>query len=139
MNALTHGLTARTPRLETESAAEYAAFIAGVRDDLAPVGLLESTLAERAAVCLWRARRAPSVESALLAPVSVPPCDVLSHALAHLEGAREQLPGDVLAYNANERELDLVRRYETHAERSAYRALAELRRVQAARPMPLPS
>lgn len=143
MNATTHGLTARTPLVEGEDASDYALFVDGVVSALRPEGTLERALAERAAVCLWRVQRAPRIEAALLAPTPAPEPDAVLVSLLHAQGQTlpEPPPPDLRAYSVHADELERVARYETHAERSAYRALAELRHVQAAKrsaPAPLP-
>jgi hypothetical protein len=143
-NATTHGLTARTPLVDGESASDYAMFVDGVVLALRPDGTLERALAERAAMCLWRVQRAPRIEAALLAPTPALEPDFLTTALAHTNGLTlpEPTAPDVRAYTVNADELERVARYETHAERSAYRALAELRQVQAAKrnaPAPAPA
>ncbi len=133
-NATVHGLTARTPRLDSEDADDYAAFVSGVTLALRPDGELERALAERAAVCLWRLRRAPHAEAALL---NVPPYENPENALlarlTDFAPPPPPLPDTVTAYTTNGDELALLARYETHTERAAYRALAELRQVQAAK------
>lgn len=135
MNATTHGLTARTPLVDGEDASAYAAFVSGIVASLRPEGTLEDALAERAAVCLWRVQRAPRIEAALLKPTPAPEPEFLSAALASMNGGTLPEPEapDVRVYDLHADELERVARYETHAERSAYRALAELRQVQAAR------
>jgi hypothetical protein len=56
-NAVMHGAFARIPVLPGESAEEWEAHRSGILDALAPVGLLEVTLAERVALLLWRLGR----------------------------------------------------------------------------------
>lgn len=142
-NATTHGLTARTPVVEGENPDAYTAFVSGVVASLRPEGTLEDVLAERAAVCLWRVQRAPRIEAALLAPTPAPEPDAVLVSLLHAQGQTLPEPPapDVRAYTVNADELARLARYETHAERAAYRALSELRQVQAAKrnaPAPAP-
>src|SRR5207302_3465408 len=58
LNSLRHGLYAAAvlPALG-ESAGEFAALAAAVRDDLAPDGAIQEHLADRVAVLLWRWHR----------------------------------------------------------------------------------
>jgi hypothetical protein len=65
-NAVTHGLTAFRPVLANENPEEYTLF----RDDFirrhTPIGILEESLAHRAADTLWRLQRAQDYETAVL-------------------------------------------------------------------------
>ena len=66
-NALKHGMRARLlVLLDDESAADFAAFEAAVRAELAPAGALETDLVARVVTAAWRARRADRLEAALL-------------------------------------------------------------------------
>jgi hypothetical protein len=62
MNALAHGLTAKTPLLPGEDAGEFRRLVWGVVEDLAPVGPVQTELAHRAAVLMWRLRRVNDAE-----------------------------------------------------------------------------
>lgn len=66
-NATRHGLTARTVIVRGELADDWAAHLAGVLRDIAPVGAVESALATRVAELLWRLARAGAAESATIA------------------------------------------------------------------------
>ena len=63
-NALTHGLTSAKPCVWGEKVEEWDAFEDAVVSDLAPVGAVETELARRAALLMWRLRRAARVETA---------------------------------------------------------------------------
>jgi hypothetical protein len=66
-NALKHGLRARRlVLLQNEDSADFAAFDAAVRAELAPAGALEADLVTRIVTAAWRARRADRMEAALL-------------------------------------------------------------------------
>src|SRR5262245_48261041 len=56
-NATKHGIFAAVPVIPGEDPAAWEAHCAGVVVSLAPVGLLEVNLAERAALLLWRLQR----------------------------------------------------------------------------------
>ena len=62
MNALKHGLTARTPLLPGEDEAEFEQFVAAVIEDLAADGPVQRELAQRAAVLMWKRRRIDEAE-----------------------------------------------------------------------------
>lgn len=67
MNALKHGLLARevviTDGQVEESPKEFAALWKELREDRAPMGLLEEMLVERIATCYWRLRRVLTAEA----------------------------------------------------------------------------
>lgn len=62
-NATTHGIFAAVPVLPGESPEAWADHRHGVVQSLAPVGLLELNLAERAALILWRLQRLARYEA----------------------------------------------------------------------------
>lgn len=66
-NATTHGIFSAVPVLPGEDAEVWEAHRRGVVDSLAPVGLLEVNLAERAALLLWRLQRLARYEAETVA------------------------------------------------------------------------
>ena len=66
LNAITHGLTAKTPLLPNEDAAEFRAFVWDVVVELAPQGLVQTQLAHRAAVLMWKQRRVAVAEARVM-------------------------------------------------------------------------
>jgi hypothetical protein len=66
-NALRHGLRSLLPVLPGECPEDWQAHRAGIVQSLAPVGPLESELAERVALCLWRMRRVTAYETGVTA------------------------------------------------------------------------
>ncbi|AWM39106.1 hypothetical protein GobsT_26180 [Gemmata obscuriglobus] len=66
-NATTHGIFAAVPVLPGERADAWDVHRAGVVASLAPVGLLEINLAERAALLLWRLQRLARYEAETVA------------------------------------------------------------------------
>jgi hypothetical protein len=115
LNALKHGLLSREALVKGESEAELVAFGKRMRAQLAPVGELELLLADRVVSTAWRLRRAVALEAVLLGEKGT---DGSPNPLTYL-GDRNRL----LAFS----------RYEGALERALYRALAELRRLQAER------
>lgn len=85
-NATTHGVFAAVPVLPGESAAEWDAHRAGVVASHAPVGLLEVTFAERAALVLWRLHRLARYEAestaARIAAHDLPPVPTVAESLS---------------------------------------------------------
>ena len=88
-----------------------------LRGHLAPVGELELLLANRIISNVWRLRRAVGIEAALL----------------NVKRGDGTVLEDVLSWKTDRDRLQLISRYETTLERSLYKALHELHRLQAAR------
>lgn len=66
-NALRHGLAARTLIVAPgEDEADFAAFAADLRQDLAPDGAVEEALAQRIILCAWRLERIARIEAETL-------------------------------------------------------------------------
>jgi hypothetical protein len=130
-NAVTHGLTALRPVLANENPEEYALF----RDDFfrhyAPVGILEESLAQRAADTFWRLRRAQDYETAVLNTL-------ITEARSVSDGidrvSDNDLLGQVLLNDFRQTHcLEKVQKYEMAIERSFYRTVKELRQLQSLR------
>ncbi|MFO0852698.1 MAG: hypothetical protein U0871_29670 [Gemmataceae bacterium] len=129
-NAIRHGVWADSPVVPGEDPADWAAHLAGIRTSLAPVGLLEQTLAERAAQILWRMGRLNRYETLTTA------ADLADAALPAPLGS-EQL-GDVAAgrdTTAGRAVIDARRRLvAAREERAGRRAAAAVARSLAAAP-----
>jgi hypothetical protein len=69
LNALKHGLTAHTPVLPDEDPAVFEALRQQLWDDYQPMTGTEGALVEELVGVLWRLRRIPSVEAALLTSI----------------------------------------------------------------------
>src|SRR5215217_7336483 len=67
MNALKHGLTAKTALVPGEDPEEFREFVWSVIEDLAPHGSVQAELAQRAAVLMWKRRRLEGAEEQALA------------------------------------------------------------------------
>jgi len=65
-NALKHGLLSTSALLPTEDVDAFTALSEAIREDLAPVGEMESFLVERIISGVWRLRRADILESGIL-------------------------------------------------------------------------
>jgi hypothetical protein len=114
LNAIKHGLSSTRLILPSENATDWESFRRVIVDDRAPVGPVETVLAERVAWAAWRLRRATSFEEAALAERQ------------HLEVISARLlphPND----------LDRIIRWEAHLNRQLYQALHELEAMRAAR------
>jgi hypothetical protein len=125
MNALRHGLTAKSVLLPDERAEDFVAFAENLRTDLDPVGAMEEVLAERIVAAAWRLRRVLRVEASLYSraleddPFGVPRGSDVGLAFIR----------DGNGANA----FGKLARYESTLERGLTSALHELQRLQAAR------
>ena len=63
MNATTHGLTAKTVVLATESDEEFQLLLQSYREDWQPQNSTEDALVEQMAASQWRERRMWAVET----------------------------------------------------------------------------
>ena len=66
LNALTHGLTARTPVLPSEDPAAYESHCQQFRDEYQPATPTETQLVRELADTAWRLNRVPLIEARLL-------------------------------------------------------------------------
>jgi len=117
LNARKHGLLSRQSLVKGESEVDLLDFGKRLRAQLAPVGELELLLADRIVSNAWRLRRAVGMEAALL----------------NVKRGDQTLIEDVFSWKLDRGRLQLISRYEATLERSLYKALHELQRLQAAR------
>jgi hypothetical protein len=146
-NRVTHGLTSASGLLPGEKLDDFSDLRARVLADLAPDSAVEIELAERITSLLWRLRRVPAFEAALLAWTHA--CKEKASLFAtdepRLNNWREpdrQRPAavhDILAFG---RSLDgflnggvggRLSRYENALQRQLSAMMLELRRMQARR------
>ena len=148
-NAVTHGLTAASPVLSTENPQQYNLFHENLTRQLAPEGVLEYFLAERAANLSWRLNRAQRYDTLILdnligschsGDLSLPkgegrnPDSSLDAGLSTPD-SDQSLLGRVLTNDFhNRRTLEKIQRYEFRIERGFYRALRELYKLQSRPP-----
>lgn len=112
LNGVKHGLLSRVSLVKGEREADLVDFGKRLRSQLAPAGELELLLVDRIVSTSWRLRRLVSVETILF--------------------DRENDLGDVLNRPGRDK-ISVLSRYEVTLERSLYKALHELQRLQAAR------
>jgi hypothetical protein len=74
-NALTHGLTSRSPVLATEDLVAYQLHCRQFFDEYQPATPTETQLTQELADTAWRLNRIPSLEAALLDRAANPPSD----------------------------------------------------------------
>jgi hypothetical protein len=75
LNALTHGLTSRSPVLATEDPANYQRHCRQLFDEYLPATPTETQLTQELADTAWRLNRIPLLEAALLDRAANPPTD----------------------------------------------------------------
>jgi hypothetical protein len=121
-NAMKHGLLSREVLLSDEDEREFESFARRMSRALSPVGALELTLAERAITATWRLRRLERIE------------------ILMFEDGRKSYQGEELGIGSafvglsvNGDGFSKLSRYEAGIERTLFRALHELQRMQAAR------
>lgn len=161
-NALQHGLLAQDALLPGEDAGELAMMSERLAEELQPEGELEQMLVERVVGAMWRLRRLGRIETGLLVweyydqleararargRPSAPLIELLGvdgppdeEELRKADEAQARQETDIAtlgrafaedARGANA--FSKLSRYETAIERSLFRALHELQRMQAAR------
>jgi hypothetical protein len=125
-NALRHGLLSVEVLLPDEPAEDLEAFRGRLHEALQPEGELEELLFDRIASTAWRLRRVLAVEAGLFT--------------RHEDRERAVRPVGLAAsfryvshYEDREGLFSRLSRYEAALERSLYRALHELQRLQALR------
>jgi hypothetical protein len=112
LNSMKHGLLTRESLVRGESEGDLVALGKRVRAELAPTGELEIFLADRIVSTSWRLRRAVAVEAALFSGGATPAA---------------------VFNNCGREKMAVLSRYEVTLERSLYKALHELQRLQTAR------
>jgi hypothetical protein len=108
LNALKHGLTAKTVLLPGEDPAEYQAMVAGFRKDLEPLNTIESALTQQLVDLQWRLQRVSCIEARILSADSL---DTKALNAMSLHAARLKRQ-----YSATLKELRQMQK-ERHAER----------------------
>jgi hypothetical protein len=139
-NAVKHGLLAEQVVIHGEDPAEFDLYREGMLAELAPEGVVEGMLAERAVSLAWRLRRAERLQSAVFATVYRENAnDVVlwpKHGLPIQPGAGEDevILGQVVMTDfARAQVLDRLLVHERRIESSLYRTMAQLRREREAR------
>src|SRR4051794_16826671 len=125
LNAVQHGLLSRQAVIQGESEAELVELGKRLRGQLVPLGELELLLVDRIVSTAWRMRRAIALETLLF----------------DTERGDSSAYYGALAYKGDRDKLTLLSRYGLPPERSLFRPLHELQRLQAERqgqPVPPP-
>src|SRR5208337_2654673 len=125
-NAVTHGLTARHALLSGEDTEKYRSLRAGLSAEFRPSTKLEHELVERSASLIWRLRRIPIFEAALLA--SIEESDLSD--LFDFKASEKARLGETVKEFLNEGFSIKLGRYETSLQRQLLSLLKELRDLQ---------
>ncbi len=117
-NAVKHGLLSQEVLIRGEDGAALRELSERLREELKPVGELEDMLMDRIVAAHWRLRRLGRVET-----------DIFTN----LSRASDSLGGAFMIDSHHGNAFSKLSRYETPIERSLYKAVHELQRLQAAR------
>ena len=132
-NAQKYGLLSKAAIIQTgqarEDPRELKDLLEALREDRQPEGAMEEILVDRIAACYWRLRRALRAE---VGEIRLLADDALRNSLLHAADMEPELVG-LLRSLPDENVLAKIIRYETAIDRQMYRALKELRELQAAR------
>ena len=117
-NPVKHVLLSQDVLIRGEDEAALQELSERLREELKPVGKLEYMLLDRIVAARWRLRRLGRVEA-----------DIFTN----LGGASDNLGGALMLDSHHANAFPKLSRYETPIERSLYKALHELQRLQAER------
>lgn len=112
VNARTHGLTGRTLIVHDDEREAFDQLVTALHNDLKPHGALEDQLFDQVLQSSWNLRRMSRNEAGLI---------------------DADLPEDPALVESNAKRLQLLDLYRSRAERSLYRAIDALRRLQSER------
>ncbi len=136
-NAVKHGLLAEHSVVRGEDPEAFEAFRAEMLAELAPVGVLETMLAERVVGLSWRLRRAERFQNQafdyLYLVENADPSYQVSKTQRRLAEAEQDnlVSGQVIVRDfADGKTFERLLMYERRIEQSLYRAMAELERLR---------
>ena len=122
MNALKHGLSAKAIVIEGEDPREFEALRAGLERDFEAPTVIERELVEHLAALLWRQRRGPRFEAAIIQRIL---CDLLYSERDKTREIANGLIGDDI--------LTKLARYEMNLANRIDRTINQLERLRASR------
>ena len=128
-NALTHGLTALSACIEGEDKDEFNATRQSFEDELKPAGPVQTLLVEQIVMAAWRLTRIRLIEGGLFQLRSVDDARAIDRDYENMR-PRTRLAYHFLSDVRGPNALTTLGRYEARVERSFYRALHELQRLQ---------
>ena len=126
-NAVKHGLLSREVLLPSEDEDALRDLDEALRAELRPSGQLENLLVDRIVEAVWRLKRLGRVEAGIFAWE-------LDNSVSSVRDPDKSMLGLSFIRDANSANaFSKLSRYKTTIERSLYKALHELQRLQAAR------
>lgn len=141
-NALKHGLTARQDVISSESQADFDRYRDRMLVELAPIGPMESMLADRVVSLSWRLKRTIRIQNqaidAMLLPAPSSPLARLTQSLNLKLNPADEPNGDdtdltlgraAIKDLSDARVLERLLMYERRIEHSLYRTILELQRL----------
>jgi len=133
LNALKHGLTAQDAVLPFEDKNQFDEIAKSYEEHYKPLGPVEILLVQQIVMAAWRLCRVRAMETAAFELRLAEHASGLDHECRGLSGLH-RLASVFLRDVRDANPLTVLARYETRVERSFYRALHELQRLQATRP-----
>lgn len=128
-NALKHGILSQEVLLEGEDEETLVELGKRIRGELKPAGEVEILLADRIIANMWRLKRLLKVETTTMEWQRQ---HELREAL-HFDTPKDQIERKAVREMIANDDTEKLLRYEAAIERSIYKALHELQRIQAAR------
>ncbi len=128
LNPLKHGLLSREVLLKGESKQTYSELSQSLLESLQPISAIEEILADRIIANIWRLKRMLEVERTTMEWQK-------AHEIRsmHFDEKQDQIERNAIREMLINEDIEKLQKYETTIERSIYRALHELQRIQAAR------
>ncbi len=133
LNALKHGLTAQDAVLPFEDKDQFDEIAKAYEEHYQPLGPVEILLVQQIVMAAWRLCRVRGMETAAIELRLAQYASGLDHECRGLSGVH-RLASVFLRDARDANSLTILPRYEARVERSFYRALHELQRLQATRP-----
>ena len=129
-NALKHGILSKEVLLGSEDEGSLIELGKRIRAEIKPVGEIELILTDRIIANIWRLRRFLEVERKVM---ELKREEQLSDNFNIKYSSKEQIERKAGREMIVNEDTEILLRYETAIERSIYKALHELQRIQAAR------
>jgi hypothetical protein len=131
-NSMKHGLTSKQVVIPGEDPAEFEDLRTGLHTDWKPANTQESVLVDQIAQHAWRLNRARRLETASFDRFMP---NLAGATRTGRNGRTEIVPVDpeealATAFHTNTQAFENLRRYEAAIERSYYKAITELRKLQ---------
>ncbi len=126
MNALKHGLLSREVLLEGDDENQFLSLQTKLNNELNPIGMFEELLVDRIVGSFWRLKRALNVEKNTMDWYALE-----GDKFVFTEETKEQTFRKQVKNTLSNESIENILRYETTIERSIFRALHELERIQA--------